>query len=237
MNDKINSIAEELTKQGYFKRGNGIDRYSKVYGGFESVSSGQFIKIVAESLTSEQAFHNWSKIAAMLPVFPSKEWWNYQEYMRVKDEPSFKEVLNHFLKYQYKQNQKKKTEPVNLNRDPVGIGLDDIMQVLINNDIFVDRVYRGYGFFKYDIENAEFIPVTKDNFMEYIGINYKPSSDILFRKAINRPLHRLISLNGLVDGFSKARRRDLILKENKADYEYIINLRDSINNHLKDIEK
>ena len=101
------------------------------------------------------------------------------------------------------------------------------MQVLINNDIFVDRVYYGYGFFKYDIENAAFIPVTKDNFMEHIGVTYENSADYLFRRINQSPTYKLTNLNGLVDGFSKARKRDLILKKNKSDYEYIQSLKES----------
>lgn len=231
--NRLNAIVEELTKQGYFKYGNGgIKRYSKVYGGFEPISINIFMKLLQDYLTSEQVFHYHSKIVYDLPAFPDKEWWNYQDYMRAKDEPSFKEVLNRFLKYQYEENQKKKTEPIDLNKNPINIRLDDIMQVLINNDIFVDRVYYGYGFFKYDIDNAAFIPVTKDNFMNYTGINSKDVADYLFRRINQSPTYKLTNLNGLVDGFSKAKKRDLILKKNKSDYEYINSLKDSIRNHL-----
>lgn len=234
MDNKINSIVNDLKSKGYFKYGNNeVKRYSKLYHGFEPIAAHPFINILNKEykVTGENLNKYRSLIISRLPMFPNKEYNNYQEYMGAKKEPSFKQVLNRFLDNQYKTNNLKKTNQINNlnNKKITDINLNDIIPLLINNDVFFDRGYSELELFKYDADNEKFIPVTKDNFTDYININRKDISDRLFKQVINHAFSNLTYLNGLVNGFKKGRKRDLTLKQYKSDYEYITNLIESFN--------
>ena len=231
MDKKLENIIADLKSKGYFKyNGSNVKRYSKTYSGFEEVGLNRFGDLLFKEYKLNRNYI--SKyiyiIINNLNEFPSKEWWNYQEYIKASREPSFKVVLNSFLTKQYKDNQIKKVKNFKINNpNSVNVSLNHIMQLLINNDIFIDMCYSGYCFYKYDADNKDFIKITKDNFGEYTGITNKYTINILYDKAIVNSTYKLINLNGTVNKFAKAKKRELTLQNNKKDYEYIIKLKES----------
>lgn len=233
MNDKIKEIVEDLKNKGYFKYNDSkVKRYSKYWNGFEAVEISQFLNILREyNLSSEDVNKYYSKIIFNLPVFPGKQYNNYQNYIKAGKEPSFKDVLNRFMNTQYKINQRKKVQSFKLDTGNIrNIDLNKIIQLLINNDIFTDKLLidrnMRYQLIKYDSDKEELILINKDNFTDYIGINNDYLSNIIFSKANEHPT-LLTNLDGLYYGFKKARQNDLTKKSCEDDYSYIVNLKKS----------
>lgn len=228
MNDKIINVIEDLKRKGYFKYNyTDIKRFNKRFNAFDVIGENIFYKVLYQdyNLTGAEISDYTLKIISKLPVFPFKRYNKYQEYMRAKNEPSFKMVLKRFMNTAYKENQNKKTsEPVSFDINYTNISNIELMQSLINNDVFINNLnISADGFYQYDSDNETFIKVTKENFGEIIGIENKNAVDYLFRDAIMNK-HRLTHLNNFVYAFQRSRKRDLIMSENKADAKYITNL-------------
>ena len=233
MKDKVIEVIEDLKAKGYFKEDNGIKRrYNKSYNAFDQLTTQDLQQLLFRQYLSMNDVSEYSFfIINELPVFPNKEFNDYEKYIKYSKEPSFKKVLNNFLNGLYLTNQRKKTDLTSINESSRNISLDKIMQLLINNDIFTDKHPTNnllkYRLFKFDKDNEEFILVTVDNISNFIDVKNQDTLKLIFEKASNNPTHKLTYLWGAVDDFNKAKNRDSIIENSRKSYDYIVNLIES----------
>ena len=233
MKDKVIEVIEDLKAKGYFKEDNGIiRRYNKSYNAFDQLTTQDLQQLLFRQYLSMNDVSEYSFfIINELPVFPNKEFNDYEKYIKYSKEPSFKKVLNNFLNGLYLTNQRKKTDLTSINESSRNISLDKIMQLLINNDIFTDKHPTNnllkYRLFKFDKDNEEFILVTVDNISNFIDVKNQDTLKLIFEKASNNPTHKLTYLWGAVDDFNKAKNRDSIIENSRKSYDYIVNLIES----------
>lgn len=233
MKDKIIEVIEDLKAKGYFKEDNGvIRRYNKFYNSFEQLNRQQLQQILfRQYLSMNDVSEYLFFIIDELPVFPKKEFNDYEKYIKYSKEPSFKNVLNCFLNGLYLTNQGKKTDLTSINESSRNIYLDNIMQLLINNDIFTDKYPTNnllkHRLFKFDKDKEAFILVTVDNISNFIDVKNQDILKLIFEKASNNPTHKLTYLWGAVDDFNKAKNRDSIIENSRKSYNYIVNLIES----------
>ena len=118
-----------------------------------------------------------------------------------------------------------------INESGRNIHLDNIMQLLINNDIFTDKYPTNnllkHRLFKFDKDKEAFILVTVDNISNFIDVKNQDILKLIFEKASNNPTHKLTYLWGAVDDFNKAKNRDSIIENSRKSYNYKVNLIES----------
>lgn len=225
MNDtEINGLVETLKEKGYFREFvRNIEGNIRIYnnnGGFHEIRKQEFAgQLINQGFLSQKdAYEYWYAIYIKLPVFPTKQYINYDNYLKVCNEETLDYVVRIFLDTPYKRNEMKKREVESLSLNDKS----NHVQVLINNDVFITPNRQLY---KYDVDNKTFILVNEDNIEEIINCNDKTIAEAVLNRG--RQTVELIQIYNMVSRFDLARRHDEAKKAYEKDYKYIINLFES----------
>ena len=154
MNNRINDVINDLTAKGYFKLSNGnVKRFNKIYGAFEELQRMQFYNFLKREYLSVNDVNEYLYyIINNLNEFPVKQFKNYDAYVGLSKNPSFKSVEDDFMTRFYTRNNNNKNPDIALQES----NISNHIQILINHDVF-NKDYKDL--YHYDIENKAFILV------------------------------------------------------------------------------
>ena len=232
MNDtEINKLVETLNEKGYFKLHYGnVKRFNKYYNGFEELQPTQFRQHLAKEYLSQKDANEYaSYIITQLDDFPLKQFKNYDNYLRLKNEKPFSLIEKDFMIKFYNQNDKLKKPDVKLRAGSLEVAL----QVLINNDVFYTnhKTYRqddSQKLYQYDVSNKSFVRVNGDNIGTVIGCDSPSLSNDVLTMALKYGYTKLINILDTVAIFERTRNNEERIKDYTEDYNYINNLIESL---------